>query len=739
MTRPHIIRADTLDLQNHQAPSAQDHSKRNPHPSTTLAGHHAPHRDESIRIAERETLDELARGPMGSEDESQAPSPKEILDRYRDQEDSVDDYNGLVSEQMAHNSANEGSADDDDDDLDLEDDLMDKISSSPSIDDEDIDFEFVYALHTFIATVEGQANAIKGDTMVLLDDSNSYWWLVRVVKDGSIGYLPAEHIETPTERLARLNKHRNIDLSATMLGDNAEKSKNPLRKAMRRRNAKAVTFADPIFSEASITEYSSESEDEDQPFLEEDEEEEEEEERQDGLDSSRKEEQGTSRTSHHDLEKKDADMVVEPLRTRSQTQKELTTLHEERADSRELEEEHENEELSISEVYHGRSRNGVVRNTDSFYKDDTVETKKISLTPNLLRDDSVGTAQTFDQKEIKGRASSESFDKALGLDKGKDDKKRKDKKPGMLSGLFKRRDRKSKALEDDEDPEKTSEEFTRTSTSTTSIEVARAETPPSKPQTALQRQPSKLQKAPPGETSGVKGDETHASQDDKLSGRSPSPLKQTLQGQTNTSHQPGVRSPEAPKPANAQPGIYGHIEREISPPKSAQASASHSPVELTHPPSGIRLLTTLEPMKPTGTQSTEPTSEPTDQPPVSPFDDIFAENKPSSSRQPLTTTSPQQQSSYSPSSSPEALEESISKSSTATWNEVGLRAYLDDGSDIRDLLVIVHDNTNVPAAGPDHPVTGALFKDESKALSEMSARLDEMLSSWLSRSAAVSK
>lgn len=54
-------------------------------------------------------------------------------------------------------------------------------------DPEDIDFEFVYALHTFVATVEGQANATKGDTMVLLDDSNSYWWLVRVVKDGSIG------------------------------------------------------------------------------------------------------------------------------------------------------------------------------------------------------------------------------------------------------------------------------------------------------------------------------------------------------------------------------------------------------------------------------------------------------------------------------------------------------------------------------------------------------------------------
>jgi len=56
---------------------------------------------------------------------------------------------------------------------------------------EDIDFEFVYALHTFVATVEGQANATKGDTMVLLDDSNSYWWLVRVVKDSSIGVFIA--------------------------------------------------------------------------------------------------------------------------------------------------------------------------------------------------------------------------------------------------------------------------------------------------------------------------------------------------------------------------------------------------------------------------------------------------------------------------------------------------------------------------------------------------------------------
>lgn len=103
-----------------------------------------------------------------------------------DTEDDRDEEDGLIFPY-------EGSTDEDDDDLSLQ-------STSPDSrfidsgwggeclqDTEDIDFELVYALHTFIATVEGQANATKGDAMVLLDDSNSYWWLVRVVKDSSIG------------------------------------------------------------------------------------------------------------------------------------------------------------------------------------------------------------------------------------------------------------------------------------------------------------------------------------------------------------------------------------------------------------------------------------------------------------------------------------------------------------------------------------------------------------------------
>lgn len=86
-------------------------------------------------------------------------------------------------------------------------------SSSLSIPSESIDFDLVYSIQTFVATVEGQANVVKGDSLFLMDDSNSYWWLVRVLKTQEVGYIPAENIETPFERLARLNKHRNVDVS----------------------------------------------------------------------------------------------------------------------------------------------------------------------------------------------------------------------------------------------------------------------------------------------------------------------------------------------------------------------------------------------------------------------------------------------------------------------------------------------------------------------------------------------
>ncbi|ORZ16390.1 hypothetical protein BCR42DRAFT_414946 [Absidia repens] len=52
-----------------------------------------------------------------------------------------------------------------------------------------------------------------------MDDSNSYWWLVEVLKTRELGYIPAENTETPFERLARLNKHRNVDITAPTTED----------------------------------------------------------------------------------------------------------------------------------------------------------------------------------------------------------------------------------------------------------------------------------------------------------------------------------------------------------------------------------------------------------------------------------------------------------------------------------------------------------------------------------------
>ncbi|KAJ3495693.1 hypothetical protein NLG97_g3219 [Lecanicillium saksenae] len=290
-------------------------------------------------------------------------------------------------------------------------------SSDESLQDsEDIDFEFVYALHTFVATVEGQANATKGDTMVLLDDSNSYWWLVRVVKDSSIGYLPAEHIETPTERLARLNKHRNIDLSATMLGDQAAKQKTTFKGIRRKR--KTVAFSEPTYVDYSDFDYSTDEEDIEELF---------------GTQPQSAREQAAQSVQENQDTADEA--RVEPLRTRGSASDEDTKATNgtektagkdglEKDDSGQLSKDGDDDTSSVEEIIDettavSRSRNGTVRNTDSFFNDE--ETKKITLTPNLLRDGDTGGA-------VASRPSTDS----LGKDSTKEDQGQEAKRHPQL-------------------------------------------------------------------------------------------------------------------------------------------------------------------------------------------------------------------------------------------------------------------------------------------------------------------
>ncbi|KAJ5491097.1 hypothetical protein N7539_002664 [Penicillium diatomitis] len=726
---------DTLDLQDHDAPSAQDHTKQPEHPNPLGSGRPAPHQEISLRHAEQESKSEVLTASTLTNDGDHLRSV-DILVEQEAGDDSLR-RNGEYN----HDEDGDLADEEQDDDL-LDDDMMDKLSSSPSIDDEDIDFEFVYALHNFIATVDGQANAAKGDTMVLLDDSNSYWWLVRVVKDGSIGYLPAEHIETPTERLARLNKHRNVDLSATMLGDNSEKSKNPLKKAMRRRNAKTVNFAPPTYIEASDVEYSTEEEDEHGDFFNDDE---------------------TVESEDGDVQEQNEDIVVEPLRTRPQKERSLDAAdgglspvkHEpDRAGSearRSSEDFFDSEEPSVS-----RSRNGTVRNTDSFFKDDTAEPKKISLTPNLLRDESSGTTLTGEWKET-GRGSFEMIDKSnASQDKMKDEKKRKDKKPGMLSGLFKRKDKKHKSSEDDiEEAERSPADSgslispqPKTSLDAISPEP-RATKSPRQVNTKLQKQtPSALSPTSRPEAQTNFGNQ-ESLKEREVSGGS----------QTNRSIR-RVVSDDAGSHGDA-PGTAPTTDNQRRPSKdsftNSLESQNHQASPVDRPSSEAQWREPYEnigrhqPSVMSPPQRFAPNMGSDYSSPISPTYDSFSPveeihspvTSPPDDDHPAVAQSPSLN--FSVSSSPEVgLDERKSgedtrisldtrSMSTPTWSDASLRSYLDEENDIRDLFIIVHDSSNIPPAGPDHPVTGRLFKEESKRLREMNNQLDEMLVKWMSQ------
>ena len=57
---------------------------------------------------------------------------------------------------------------------------------------------------------------------------------------------------------------------------------------------------------------------------------------------------------------------------------------------------------------------------------------------------------------------------------------------------------------------------------------------------------------------------------------------------------------------------------------------------------------------------------------------------------------------------------------------------MEDDSEIRDLLLIVHDKTGV-VGRRDHPVVKGLFREENRQLEEIEKGLDGLLGAVLSR------
>lgn len=554
-----------------------------------------------------------------------------------------------------------------------------------------------------------------------------------------------------------------------MLGDQAEKSKNPLKKAIRRRNAKTVTFTAPTYVEASDNDYSTDEEDGEGDYY------------------GQNDQQEQNAEQEQIVEEEEV-AAVEPLKPRAE-------IREVKSDSVEPESKDiiakTSSDISRNsdDVFEGKpeskSRNGTVRNTDSFFKDDTVETRKITLTPNLLRDDSSTSTRTSnDSKELKQRPSLDKLEKdspEKSKDKKTKDKKDKEKKPGMLSGLFKRKDKRNKSSLDEEADDllvnkrstenSRSPEPTRESEDTTAVE-AQAPTQTSD----IQRQPSKLQKQPRTDTS---------------------PTRKT--GQAN---EPKALEPQqAPAPTRAQPAesVQAPSMRLVQPDtadEAAQQPLSISPVQNRSGSAALRapapILTAAKEPKSVGAISKMLRSNSESNPkPVkttkaksrvelddfdtSEEDSLVEETAPAPSKQlqrpipgsfpdsyitspvqergnpgderlsespvqvspvqsyppPLMVDTSSQEEPPSPVSSPspelidveDAREKKAGSSTTSTstpaWSDAHLRTFFDDDADIKDLLVVVYDKSGVVPAGPDHPITGNLFREENAKLADI--------------------
>ncbi|RMY73550.1 hypothetical protein D0863_03793 [Hortaea werneckii] len=698
---------------------------------------------------------------------------------------------------------------------------------------EDIDFEFVYALHTFVATVEGQANATKGDTMVLLDDSNSYWWLVRVVKDSSIGYLPAEHIETPTERLARLNKHRNIDvgvqgllnpdptdiaqLSATMLGDNSEKSRNPLKKAMRRRNAKTVQFAAPTYVEASDYDYSTEDEEAAAVDVNQSQDAAHVEDAQQQLNGeSEPRESVDSRTS-------------EDEEGRTSTPTKRASFDREQAATHNYTPSIDDPESSPklvdkTEAAPLKSRKGTPRNADSFLKDDSIETKKITITPGLLREDNMSVKSASSESArgnslenlVKTPSPTEQRTEPPNKKETKEKKKEK-QKGGMLSGLFKKKDKKDKkaAKEDvvngnESDMEKASNEFQRASPRGSPLQsggnspIDRAgavqagkqqQTPPDGNLQKPKQQPVKAAspvQEPAKEAENrafvaeLPGDE--AAQEMAVEWNDHAQYQRQLQAQAQVEKEGGILSPiknvlspssAEPKPKKAKrsknrvelddfdespteddeeegPNPFKEQEERQRANSKEEERLSESPVEVMpgtfmHGTEIVHIPTPGDGAEESSSEEDGPeslTSSPSiiEHPPEpheeserrDAVDSEDDEETPKGSRSPDADTEIEKQQEpqrgLSVDSSVGDGASRLSPNSAATsWSDSSLRAWYDDGSEVKDMLTMIHDRANTVPVNHDHPMMVGLFAEERKGVQKMMGDLDGLLGSYLQR------
>lgn len=388
--------------------------------------------------------------------------------------------------------------------------------------------------------------------------------------------------------------------------------------------------------------------------------------------------------------------------------------------------------------------------------------------------------------QTKPRGSIDSLEKPQSpLEKTKEEKKRKEKK-GRLGSLFKRKDRKNRGQDDEnEDGQKLSEELLSESPQPKeSLESLSQETQAAKPtaQQQPQRQTSKLQKAPPTKLTSGKLQPTRLEPKtvalepqsinipplDRDSPKTIDNVGTALIAQSELGNSP---SPEFPleKPVHVEPpkdsrrGILSPVRDVLTSsssslkPEKLKISKHRMPLdESDSSPDNEQPPKTLLETKAHNTpaSSNKSARERLSESPieVASSDQIAKPHTPTL----VVDTSSREDPLSSPASlisSPELVEAphdnddreetpastAQSSANTPTWSDANLRAYLEDDSDIRDLLVVVHDKSDVKPADPNHPLVKNLFKEENRKLGEISTQLDDLLGDWLIRKSKTTK
>jgi hypothetical protein len=369
----------------------------------------------------------------------------------------------------------------------------------------------------------------------------------------------------------------------------------------------------------------------------------------------------------------------------------------------------------------------------------------------------------------------DAFDKIINVDEKSKDKEKKKEKKGMLGGLFKR-NKKGVAQEA---VERTSEDSRQSAQSKESLESLSSRPEPTT--VTVERRPSKLQKTPPTTSPKSSPTETRPPQrepplqqqgttpaapigpapppptvrrvgsESELDEHAAMDSSQTLPtGQVNRfpslTEKRSIFAPittalksssgTGPDPNSSVKPVYSKRAKE-----RFAIDESESEDDTATPKTGEQNRESISPIG----DMQEPATRSDSAMQVSPVE-AAASNKFDNPRyQPestlrsspfpiegLTVGSEGTASTSKPSPSTATHTPSTSRS-TPTWSDASLRHYMENDQDIKDLLIIVHDKSNVTPVSADHPLMTNLFSDERTKLAEMQSQLDSMLMGWLSR------